>query len=157
MCTLKKDNFSIVRVDRKLIAQKKKYFVGSVILHDISRIIKVHEQKIYHVTFQKGARTKLHYHESGQTLIGTEGNGTLILYKKIGNSGKTGLKIRQLTKTSLKKGDVVYIPKYTLHWHGSINNKKFSHIAINSYASTWREAKTIWFDSDFATFARKID
>lgn len=154
---MKKDNFSITRVDRKLIAQKK-YFVGSVVLHDISRIIKTHEQKMYMVTFQNGAKTKLHYHESGQTLMVTEDSGTLVIYKKIESSGKTGLKIIQITKTSLKKGDVVYIPKHTLHLHGSTNKKqKFSHIAINSHTSTGREAKTIWFDSDFETFARKID
>ena len=132
--------------------------MGSVILHDISRIIKTHEQKMYMVTFQKGAKTKLHYHESGQTLVITEGNGALIIYKKIRGFAKTYLKIRQITKTSLKKGDVVYIPKYTLHLHGSTNKKqKFSHIAINSHTSTGLEAKTIWFDSDFETFARKTD
>ena len=112
---------------------------------------------MYMVTFQKDAKTKLHYHESGQTLMVTEGSGALVIYKKIEGSGKTGLKIRQITKTSLKKGDVVYIPKHTLHLHGSKNKKKFSHIAINSNTSTGREAKTIWFDSDFETFARKID
>ena len=79
---LKIDNISVVKIDRKLVAQKKKYFVGNVILHDISKIIKTREQKIYLVTFQKGAKTKLHYHESSQVLIATEGCGTLALYKK---------------------------------------------------------------------------
>jgi quercetin dioxygenase-like cupin family protein len=154
---LKKDNVSIVRVDRRLVAQKKKYFVGNVILHDISKIIKTREQKIYLVTFQKGAKTKVHYHESGQTLIVTEGSGALIMYKKLGSSRKIGLKIRQLTKNLLKKGDVVYIPKHTLHWHGSTNkNQKFSHIAINSHTTKGQEAKTIWFDSDFETSATRI-
>ena len=154
---MEKDNISIVRVDKNLILQKKKYFVGSVILHDISRIIKSLEQKIYLVTFQKGAKTKLHYHEAGQTLIVTEGMGMLVIFKKIKGTVKTGLKIRQISKTSLKKGDAVYIPKYTLHVHGSTNQKqKFSHIAINSHTSAGLEAKTIWFDSDLETFAKKI-
>ncbi|HEV2193412.1 MAG TPA: cupin domain-containing protein [Nitrosopumilaceae archaeon] len=154
---MKKDNISIGRVDKNLILQKKKYFVGSVILHDISRIIKSLEQKIYLVTFQKGAKTKLHYHEAGQTLIVTEGIGKLVIYKKIKGTVKTGLKIMQISKIPLKKGDVVYIPKYTLHVHGSTNQKqKFSHIAINSHTSTGLEAKTIWFDSDLETFAKKI-
>jgi quercetin dioxygenase-like cupin family protein len=155
---LKKDNILVARRDRNLIAQKKKYFVGKVVLHDISRIIKTHEQKIYLVTFHKGAKTRLHYHESGQTLIVNEGRGALVLYKKIEGSEKTVLKIRQLTKTSLEKGDVVYIPKHTLHWHGSSNKKKkFSHIAINSHTFRGNEAKTIWFDSDFETFAKRFD
>jgi quercetin dioxygenase-like cupin family protein len=154
---VKKDNISIVHVDRNLILQKKKYFVGSVILHDISSIIKSLEQKIYLVTFQKGAKTKLHYHEAGQTLIVTEGMGMLVIYQKIKGTVKTGLKIRQISKTFLKKGDVIYIPKYTLHVHGSTNQKqKFSHIAINSHVTTKLEAKTIWFDSDLETFAKKI-
>ena len=136
---------------------KKKYFVGNVILHDISLIVKSNEQKIYMVTFQKGAKTKLHYHESGQTLIAVEGNGILNIYKKIGFFEKTDLKIKQLTKISLRKGDVVYIPKFTLHCHGSAKKRvNFSHIAINSYTSTGFEAKTKWFDSDFKTFARRI-
>ena len=154
---MKKDNISIVRIDKNLILQKKKYFVGSVILHDVSRIIKSLEQKIYHVTFQKGAKTKLHYHEAGQTLIVTEGIGMLVIYKKIKSTVKTGLKIKKISKTHLKKGDVVYIPKYTLHVHGSSSQRqKFSHIAINSHTTTGLEAKTIWFDSDLETFAKKI-
>ena len=154
---MKKDNISLVRIDKNLILQKKKYFLGSVILHDISRIIKSLEQKMYFVTFHKGAKTKLHYHEAGQTLIVTEGLGILVIYKKIKGTVKSGLKIRQISKTSLKKGDVVYIPKYTLHVHGSANKKqKFSHIAINSHTSTGVEAKTIWFDSDLKTFAKMI-
>ena len=154
---MKKDNILIVRVDKNLILQKKKYFTGNVILHDISHIIKTPEQKIYHVTFQKGAKTKLHYHEAGQTLIVTEGTGMLVIYKKIKGTVKTGLKIKQVSKTSLKKGDAIYIQKYTLHVHGSTNQKQnFSHIAINSHTSAGLEAKTIWFDSDLETFAKKI-
>ena len=154
---MKKDNISITHVDRNLILQKKKYFVGSVILHDISRIIKSLDQKIYFVTFQKGAKTKLHYHEAGQTLIVTKGMGMLVICKKIKGTVKTGLKIKPISKTLLKKGDVVYIPKYTLHVHGSTNQKqKFSHIAINSHTSVGLEAKTIWFESDLETFAKKI-
>jgi quercetin dioxygenase-like cupin family protein len=154
---VKKDNISISRVDKNLILKKKKYFVGNVILHDISHIIKSLEQKIYFVTFQKEAKTKLHYHEAGQTLIVTEGVGMLATYKKIKGTVKTDLKIRQISKTILRKGDVIYIPKYTLHVHGSTSTKqKFSHIAINSHTFTGLEAKTIWFDSDLETFAKKI-
>ena len=154
---LKKDNISIAHIDRNLTAQKRKYFLGSVILHDISRIIKMREQKMYLVTFQKGTKTKLHYHESGQTLIATEGNGILVIYKKIGGTVRTNIKIKEFSKTSLRKGDVVFIPERTLHWHGSIDKKKiFSHLAINSHTPSGRESKTIWFDSNFTTFARRL-
>lgn len=154
---MKKDNVSLVHGDKNLILQKKKYFIGNVVLHDISRIIKSLEQKIYLVTFQNGAKTKLHYHEAGQTLIVTEGLGILVTFKKIKGNVKTGLKIRQISKTPLKKGDVVYIPKHTLHIHGSVTQKQnFSHIAINSHTSVGLEAKTIWFDSDLKSFAKHI-
>ena len=154
---MKKDNISIVYADKNLILQKKKYFIGSVVLHDISRIIKSLEQKMYFVTFQKGAKTKLHYHDAGQTLIVTEGRGILVTFKKIKGNVKTGLKIRPISKTSLKKGDVIYIPKHTLHIHGSTTQKQnFSHIAINSHTDVGLEAKTIWFDSDLKTFAKHI-
>jgi len=154
---MKKDNISLVRADKNLNLQKMKYFVGSVVLHDISRIIKSSEQKIYLVTFKNGAKTKLHYHEAGQTLIVNKGSGILVTYKKIGTT-KSGLKIRQVSKISLKKDDIAYIPKHTLHMHGSTNQKqKFSHIAINSHTSKGMEAKTIWFDSDLKTFAKYLD
>ena len=53
---------------------KKDYFTGSVTLREISRITKPTEHDIYHVTFKKSARTKLHFHTGGQMLIVTKGN-----------------------------------------------------------------------------------
>ena len=50
---------------------------------------------------------------------------------------------------SLKKDDVVYIPKNILHTHGAIKNSIFSHIAINSYPRKNVEPKTVWYESDF--------
>ena len=40
---------------------KKDYFTGPVTLREISRITKPTEHDIYHVTFKKSARTKLHF------------------------------------------------------------------------------------------------
>src|SRR3989304_1972283 len=40
------------------------YFTGKAILQELSSIVKSQEQKIFHVTFQNGARTKLHTHGS---------------------------------------------------------------------------------------------
>lgn len=153
---LKKDNISGLHKDRKLVANKNKYFVGKVLLRDVSQIIKSREQKIYMVNFRNGAKTKLHYHESGQTLIVTEGIGSLNIYKKIRYFKKTSLKIKPLTKILLKKGDVVYIPRFTLHWHGAAKNSSFAHIAINPHTLSGKESKTTWFESDFNTFAHKV-
>jgi len=127
---------------------KSNYFTGKIIAKDISSIIKPEEEKIYHVIFQNGARTKLHYHNAGQALIITKGIGTLVLYKKLG-SGKKKFKIAIKQTISLKKDDVVYIPKNILHTHGAIKNSIFSHIAINSYPRKNVEPKTVWYESDF--------
>ena len=127
---------------------KSNYFTGKIIAKDISAIIKPKEEKIYHVIFQNGARTKLHYHNAGQTLIITKGIGTLVLYKKLG-SGKRKFKITMKQKIALKKDDIVYIPKNILHTHGAIKRSIFSHIAINSYPRKNIEPKTIWYESDF--------
>ena len=128
---------------------KSNYFTGNVIAKDISSIIMPKEEKIYHVSFQNGARTKLHYHNAGQVLIVTSGSGSLIFYKKLGD-GKNRFKISMKQRISLKKDDIVYIPKNILHTHGAINkNKQFSHIAINSYPQKNIEPKTIWYESDF--------
>ena len=51
---------------------KSNYFTGKVMAKDISAIIKPKNEKIYHVTFRCGTKTKLHFHSGGQTLIVTK-------------------------------------------------------------------------------------
>ena len=58
---------------------KTNYFTGAISAKDISATIKTTSEKIYHVIFKNGSRTKLHYHDGGQTLIVTKGHGSLIL------------------------------------------------------------------------------
>ena len=62
---------------------KVNYFTGKIAAKDISAKIKPSTEKIYHVTFKNGARTKLHFHDAGQTLIVTKGKGSLVMYKKL--------------------------------------------------------------------------
>ena len=132
----------------------KNYFVGHVLLQDISKIIQSKEQKIYHVTFKKGARTKLHCHQAGQTLIPTGGKGMLVIYfsRQAGHK----IKIKKTQSINLAKGDAVYIPARKIHWHGAVGKNDFSHIAINAKLPGYKEAKTIWYESDFKTFAKII-
>lgn len=143
-----------MKMDKKLVKKAKNYFVGRVILQDISKVIRSREEKIYHVTFKKGARTKIHYHQAGQILIPTGGKGMLVTY----SARETGsvVKIRQTESINLAKGDAVYIPAHKLHWHGSLGKNNFSHIAINAKLPGYKDAKTIWYESDFKTFAKKI-
>ena len=128
---------------------KTNYFTGKISAKDISAVIKPTAEKIYHVTFKNGSRTKLHYHTGGQTLIVTNGSGSLVLYRKFGNR-KENFRVKITHVIKLKNGDCVHIPARKLHTHGSTNKKSnFSHIAINSFPAKKKEPKTIWYDSDF--------
>jgi len=151
---MKKENIREIKPDDSLLSEKRNYFVGKVILHDISRVIDVEDQKVYYAGFRNGARTKVHYHEGGQILLVTKGKGILVLYK--GSTKKQKFRIKPVTKILLKVGDMAYVPKHTLHWHGAIRKKNFSHIAFNSFTSSGKEAKTIWYDSDYLSFAMMI-
>lgn len=132
------------------------WFTNSVHMKDISSTIKSTEQDIYHVYFERGARTKLHSHNGNQILIATKGKGSLVMYKKSGNK-KTSFAIKKTTTIPLNPGDIVYIPKNTLHTHGSTNkNRIFSHIAINILPSKSTKYKTVWYESDFATSVSRI-
>ena len=71
------------------------------------------------MVFKGGARTKLHFHDAGQTLIVTKGKGSLVMYKKIG-IGMKSFKIKKLENINLSKGDCVHIPAKKLHTHGSM-------------------------------------
>ena len=143
-----------MKMDKKLIKKTKNYFVGHVMIQDISKVIRSKEEKIYHVAFKNGARTKLHYHQAGQTLIPTGGKGVLVIYDTRQTSNN--IKIKKTEIFNLVKGDAIYIPVGKLHWHGAVGKNDFSHIAINAKLPGYREAKTIWYESDFETFAKKI-
>ncbi len=132
------------------------YFTGKVLLQELSSTVQSQEQKIFHVTFQNGARTKLHTHTGGQILIATKGKGSLQMYLKSGN-GKLKFLIKKTDKINLLEGDIVYIPSKKLHTHGSIDkNQVFSHIAINANAPTNKAAQTTWYESDFKSRVTKI-
>ena len=135
---------------------KTNYFTGAISAKDISATIKPTTEKIYHVTFRNGSRTKLHYHDGGQTLIVTKGCGSLILYHKFGKA-KENFTVKITKKIRLKTGDCVHIPAMKLHTHGSTNKKtNFSHIAINSFPRKNKEPKTIWYDLDFKHSVTRI-
>lgn len=151
---MKKENFNKMKSDKSLLASKRRYFLGNVILHDISKNIGITDQKVYYAAFKNGAKTKVHYHEGEQTLVVTEGTGLLVLFK--GTAQGKNVRIKQDSKLVLKTGDMVHIPKNTLHWHGAIANKNFGHVALNAFSDKRKEARTIWYDSDFKTHAVKI-
>ena len=132
------------------------WFTGKVHMKDVSSKIKSDGHGIYHVYFENGSKTKLHYHDGNQILIATRGSGSLEIFKRFGRS-KQNFKIKKINNIALNEGDTVFIPAKTLHTHGSINKRKtFSHIAINIQAPKKSEYKTVWFESDFKANVTQI-
>ena len=127
----------------------KDWFVGEPSLKDLSGNLEINESKIFHVTFPNGAKTKLHYHQGGQLLIVTKGNGSLVIFEK-NDDGESEFKIEEKKVIELKEGSIQYIPAKILHTHGAVDGTTLSHIAINyPAAQKVDEPDTVWFESDF--------
>ncbi len=148
-------NLSQLKSDTDLVKSKKRYFVGDAWLNDISDKLKIKGEKVYLANFNNGARTKVHYHQGGQILVVTKGRGMLVIYKKTSIKKET-VKIQKLSQMNLEEGDVAFIPKNVLHWHGALKGKNLVHIAFNIFTEKAKEAQTIWYDSDFTSYAKKI-
>jgi quercetin dioxygenase-like cupin family protein len=148
-------NISKLKSDAVLVKSKKRYFVGDAWLNDISDNLQIKGEKVYLANFNNGARTKVHYHQGGQILVVTKGKGMLVIYKKVSIKKET-VKIQKSSQINLEEGDVVFIPKNILHWHGALKGKNLVHIAFNIFTEKANEAQTIWYDSDFVSYARKI-
>jgi len=148
-------NLSQLKSDTALVKSKKRYFVGNAWLNDISDKLQIKGEKVYLANFNNGARTKVHYHEGGQILVVTKGKGMLVIYKKT-SIKKDTVKIQKLSKTNLEEGDVAFIPKNALHWHGALKGKNLVHVAFNIFTEKAKEAQTIWYESDFVSYAKKI-
>lgn len=132
------------------------WFTGKTWMKVLSDKIKAKDQDIYHVHFEKGSKTKLHFHNGNQVLMAVKGKGSLEIFKKYGTS-KSEFKIKKIERISLNEGDIVHIPAKTLHTHGSIDKKKeFSHIAINILPNKNSIYKTTWYESDFKNKVENI-
>jgi quercetin dioxygenase-like cupin family protein len=132
------------------------WFTNKTWMKVLSEKIKSKDQDIYHVHFENGSKTKLHFHNGNQVLIAIKGKGSLEIFKKYG-SKKTEFKIKKIDRISLNEGDIVHIPAKTLHTHGSTDKKKeFSHIAINILPKKNAIYKTTWYESNFKNKVTKI-
>jgi quercetin dioxygenase-like cupin family protein len=132
------------------------WFTGKTWMKVLSEKIRSKDQDIYHVHFEKGSKTKLHFHNGNQVLMAIKGKGSLEIFKRFG-SKKSEFKIKRTKRISLNQGDIVHIPAKTLHTHGSIDkNKEFSHIAINILPKKNSTYKTTWYESDFINKVTKI-
>ena len=138
---MKKANIFGTSCRRKI---NPEWFTGKVWMKVISEKIGAKDHDMYHVHFQKGARTKLHLHDGPQILIATSGQGSMKVYER--QDAKKEFKAKRIQTITLNDGDTVYIPAKTLHTHGAVSeDKDFSHIAINIISAS-REYKTDWFN-----------
>ncbi len=132
------------------------WFTSKTWMKILSEKIKLQSHDMYHVHFESGSRTKLHYHNGDQILIGVKGNGSLEMFRRYGKN-KTNFKIKKTDKININKGDIVYIPAKALHTHGSVRkDREFSHIAINVLPKKNAAYKTEWYESDFKTRVTEI-
>ncbi|WP_128330589.1 cupin domain-containing protein [Apibacter sp. HY039] len=105
------------------------HFTGKVWLNYLVPADSIYQTSIGSVTFEPGARTHWHYHQGGQILLVTDGEG---LYQEKGKQIQI-----------IKKGETIKCPPNMEHWHGATSKKSMTHIAIgpNSYT-----AKVIWLE-----------
>jgi quercetin dioxygenase-like cupin family protein len=105
----------------------KDYFRGEVVMIEVLNQYNSVEHEMYHVFFKKGALTTLHFHETEQILITTNGKGILCLFQEniIENPEAS------VETIILEDGDVISIPPFIWHFHGSLNND-FVHIALRN-------------------------
>ena len=81
---------------------------------------------MYHVTFERGARTNWHRHSGPQWLLVMEGR---IRIQKAGEAPE-----------EIGAGDAVVIAPGEKHWHGAAPGASGVHVAINVNATTeWLE------------------
>jgi quercetin dioxygenase-like cupin family protein len=135
---------SIVAIKDESREKYKDKFTGDFRIKNILDKDDSSEQEMYYVTFKNGCKTRPHIHASDQILIATEGKGIVVFAKRImvdpDMITKSEIEIKK--SVMMEKGDVICIPAFMLHWHGSADNKQdFTHIAIRKRT----EIENIWF------------
>ena len=73
------------------------WFTNKTWMKVLSNKIKSQDQDIYHVHFEKGSKTKLHWHNGNQVLIGVKGKGSLEIFKRYGAS-KNNFTIKRIER-----------------------------------------------------------
>ena len=92
------------------------------------------------VTFNPGARTYWHSHESGQILEVLAGRGL------VQSEGEP--------VTEIFAGDTVWVPPGERHWHGAGATSFMIHTAISLGATSWNDAVS---DDDYSASSNETD
>jgi quercetin dioxygenase-like cupin family protein len=91
-------------------------FTGNVWLEALVENDTIYKAHVGNVSFERGARTKWHYHPAGQILLVTSGTG---YYQEKGSP-----------KRVIRKGDVIKCAPNQQHWHGASKDDGMTHIGI---------------------------
>ena len=132
---MQKANIKDVALDSSML----KYFDGKVEIRKMVTDALTKDFETFLITFIDGARTKLHYHETDQVLIATEGNGIVALESGVKMDGDTAtMKLDEVHH--MQEGDYVCIPAYKWHWHGAAKGSRVAHFQIK------KPGKTTWVE-----------
>jgi quercetin dioxygenase-like cupin family protein len=133
---MQKSNVKHVVPDQSM----QQYFEGKVEIKKMITEALTKDFETFLVTFIDGARTKLHYHETDQVLVATEGRGIVVLQTGVKMDSNTTASVNMDEVHSLEEGDYVCVPAGKWHWHGGIKGSNFSHYQIK------KPGKTEWLE-----------
>ena len=133
---MQKSNIDQVVPDQSMT----QYFEGKVEVKKMITDMLTKEVETFLVTFHSGARTKLHYHETDQILIATEGNGIVVLQTGVKMNNDTSAIVKMDEVHYLNVGDFVCVPAGRWHWHGATKGSGFSHYQIK------KPGRTVWLE-----------
>ena len=121
---------------QKLVIDKTGNQVGKIQLRRISEELNTKQLKSYFIKFEKGARSKIHLHDSDQIIIGTEGKGHLVIYSKINHDAKNAKLVIE-SSSEIEEDEAVLIPAGKLHWHGASQDQSSSQMSFMSNGNTY--------------------
>lgn len=112
----------IIRQDpTAAVPDRSSIFIGNVLRQNIVSDTDATLLRVTSVTFQNGARNKLHHHHVDQVLIVTHGRGIIATESEMHELGP---------------GDIVLIPAGERHWHGAQPGEDFTHLSILTPGAT---------------------
>lgn len=133
---MQKGNIRDVAPDQSML----RYFDGTAEVKKMVTDALTKEVETYLVTFATGARTKLHYHETDQVLIATQGKGIVVLQTGVAMENDNVARVRMDEVHTLEEGDFVCVPAYVWHWHGAQKREDFAHLQIK------KPGRTVWLE-----------
>jgi quercetin dioxygenase-like cupin family protein len=90
-------------------------FIGEVVRQEFVGDESAELLRVNAVTFENGARNKLHEHAADQVLVVTDGHGIVA---------------SETEELSIAIGDVIFIPAGERHWHGAAPGQTMTHLSI---------------------------